>query len=65
MLTSKDAPNPKDMLEAINTCIRLDEDFELSEWEEDFVIDIEYRLAKGQSLSEKQLKSLEGIYDRT
>lgn len=58
-------PTPKDMLEAINTCIRLDEDFELSEWEEDFVINIEERLAKGQSLSEKQTKILESIYDRT
>ena len=31
---------PKEMLEAIETCVKLDEDFELSEWEEGFVISI-------------------------
>jgi hypothetical protein len=58
-------PTAKDMLEAINTCLKLDEDFELTEWEENFVISVEDRVKKGQTLSEKQLTALETIYDRT
>jgi hypothetical protein len=56
---------PNEMLEAIETCVRLDEDFELSEWEEKFVIDIGDKLKKGQTLSDKQAERLESIYDRT
>lgn len=56
---------PKDMIESIETCVKLDEDFELSEWEEQFVIDIGEKLKKGITLSEKQLERLESIYDRT
>jgi len=56
---------PLDMIGAINDCLRLDEDFELDEWEEDFVINIEERLQRGQNLTAKQLKKLESIYNRT
>lgn len=56
---------PADMLEAIETCVRLDEDFELSEWEENFVIDIGDRLKKGIALSDRQSERLASIYDRT
>lgn len=56
---------PNDMIEAINTCLKLDEDFELSEWEENFVINIEEQLKKGRKLTEKQIERLESIYDRT
>ena len=56
---------PKEMLEAIETCVKLDEDFELSEWEEGFVISIGDRLKSGQTLSDKQVERLESIYDRT
>lgn len=56
---------PQEMIEAIETCVKLDEDFELSEWEEKFVIDIGDKLKKGQSLSDKQAERLESIYDRT
>lgn len=56
---------PKEMLEAIETCVKLDEDFELSEWEEKFVIDVGERVTRGQGLSVKQLERLESIYDRT
>jgi len=56
---------PKDMIEAIETCVKLDDSFELSEWEEKFVIDIGDKLKKGQTLSEKQAERLESIYDRT
>jgi hypothetical protein len=52
-------------MEAINTCLKLDEDFELSEWEENFVISIEEQLKKGRGLTEKQIERLESIYDRT
>lgn len=58
-------PTPKDMLEAINSCIKLDEDFELSEWEETFVISVETQISAGKSLSPKQVERLESIYDRT
>jgi hypothetical protein len=54
-----------DMLEAIETCIKLDEDFSLSEWEEKFVIDVGDRIRKGLTLSEKQLAILEQLYDKT
>jgi hypothetical protein len=53
------------MVEAIETCVKLDDSFELSEWEEKFVIDIGDKLKKGQTLSEKQTERLESIYDRT
>jgi len=56
---------PNDMMEAINTCLKLDENFELSEWEENFVISIEEQLNKGRRLTEKQIERLESIYDRT
>jgi len=59
------ATTPQDMIEAINTCIKLDDNFELTEWEEEFVINIEERLEEGKSLTAKQMKSLQGIYDRT
>jgi rRNA processing protein Krr1/Pno1 len=55
----------KDMIEAIESCVKLDDAFELSEWEEKFVIDIGDKLKKGQTLSEKQAERLESIYDRT
>jgi hypothetical protein len=53
------------MIEAINDCLRLDEEFELDEWEENFVINIEERFQKGGTLTPKQIKKLESIYDRT
>jgi hypothetical protein len=56
---------PQDMIEAIETCVKLDDSFELSEWEEKFVIDITDRVKSGRTLSEKQLERLESIYDRT
>lgn len=52
------------MIEAINTCLK-HKVLSLSEWEEQFFIDIEEKVGKGYSLSEKQLKKLETIYDRT
>lgn len=52
------------MLEAINTCLKHDQ-LKLSEWEEQFVIDIEEKVGKGYQLSVKQLAKLEAIYDRT
>lgn len=55
----------EDMLEAIETCIKLDEDFSLSEWEEKFVIDIGDSVRNGRSLSEKQLEILVQLYDKT
>jgi hypothetical protein len=57
--------SPADMLEAIDTCLRLDDEFELDEWEEKFVIDIGAKLKAGTTLSPKQLEKLEAIYDRT
>jgi hypothetical protein len=57
--------SPKDMIEAIETCVKLDDDFELSEWEEKFVIDLGDKLKRGITLSEKQLERLDSIYDRT
>lgn len=53
------------MIEAINTCSRLDDEFELSEWEEKFLIDIEAKSLGGTTLSPKQVERLESIYDRT
>jgi hypothetical protein len=58
-------PSVPDMLEAINTCARLDDEFELSEWEENFIIDIEGKSHKGEALSPRQIARLESIYDRT
>jgi len=57
--------SPVEMIEAIETCVRLDEVFELTEWEETFVIDIGEKVKKGIALSPKQLERLESIYDRT
>lgn len=57
--------SPKEMIEAIESCVKLDESFELSEWEEKFVISIGEKLNKGFSLSLKQTERLESIYDRT
>jgi len=59
------ATTPKDMVEAIETCIRLDADFELDEWEENFFTSVQEKVQKDYTLSEKQLASLEKIYDRT
>ena len=56
---------PNDMIEAIETCVKLDDKFELSEWEENFVISVGDQLKKGRNLSEKQLERLESIYERT
>jgi hypothetical protein len=56
---------PQEMMEAINDCVRLDEEFELTEWEENFIINIEERLGKGWTLTPKQIERLESIYDRT
>ena len=53
------------MVEAIETCLKLDDAFELSEWEENFVISVTEQISKGRTLSEKQLERLESIYDRT
>lgn len=58
-------PTPQDMIEAIETCVKLDEDFELTEWEEKFVIDLGDKLKQGIKLSEKQIERLESIYDKT
>lgn len=59
-------PTVPDMIEAINTCARLDDEFELSEWEEKFLIDIQDKVVKGDySLSPRQVVRLESIYDRT
>lgn len=58
-------PTPLEMVEAIETCLKLDDDFELTEWEENFVIDIGDKLKKGFSLSVKQIERLESIYDKT
>jgi len=58
-------PTPQEMIEAIETCTRLDDEFQLSDWEEKFVIDIGDKLKSGQTLSVKQLNRLEVIYDRT
>jgi len=60
-----DMATPIDMIEAIETCVKLDDSFELSEWEEKFIIDIGDKLKRGQRLSEKQTERLESIYDRT
>ena len=57
--------DPKEMLEAINTCIRLDDEFRLSEWEENFIIDMEKLVEKGVALSPQRRARLESIYDRT
>lgn len=57
--------SPKDMVEAIETCIRLDSDFELDEWEEGFFTSVQDKVQKDYTLTEKQLASLEKIYDRT
>lgn len=54
-----------EMIEAIETCLRLDEDFELDEWEEAFFISLQTKLKAGGKLTEKQLAKLEEIYDRT
>jgi hypothetical protein len=53
------------MVEAINSSLKLDEEFALSEWETDFFISIEAQVKRGRSLSEKQVESLTRIYDRT
>ena len=58
-------PTAREMVGAINDCLKLDEDFELSEWEENFFINIEERVKKNQTLSPKQLERLESIYERT
>ena len=58
-------PSVSDMLDAINTCARLDDEFELSEWEENFLISVEEQVHKGSTLSERQIQRLESIYDRT
>ena len=55
----------QDMVEAIDTCIRLDDDFELDEWEEGFYISIRELVLAGRTLSTKRMASLEKIYDRT
>lgn len=55
----------KDMVEAIDTCIRLDDDFELDEWEENFYINIREKVLAGQIMSTNRMASLEKIYDRT
>jgi len=61
-----DRVTPNEMLEAINTCLKLnDEEFELSEWEENFVISIEAKLKNNQTLTPKQIERLESIYERT
>lgn len=56
--------NAKEMIEAINSCLSADL-LKLSEWEEQFFIDIEEKVNNGASLSVKQLAKLESIYDRT
>lgn len=56
---------PQDMLEAVNTCLKLDEDFSLTEWEENFIISLEDQVKQGRTLSPKQLERLESIYDKT
>jgi hypothetical protein len=58
-------PTVQDMVEAINSSLKLDEEFALSEWETDFFISIEAQVKRGRSLSEKQVESLTRIYDRT
>lgn len=58
-------PTVQDMIDAINTSIKLNEDFSLSEWETDFFISVEAQAKRGRSLSERQVESLTGIYDRT
>ena len=58
-------PSISDMLDAINTCVRLDDEFELSEWEENFLISVEDQVHKGSELSQLQVRRLESIYDRT
>lgn len=59
-------PPVQDMIEAINTAARLDDEFELTEWEENFLIDIQAKLAEpGVKLSPLQVGRLESIYDRT
>jgi len=58
-------PTVQDMVEAINSSLKLDEEFTLSEWETDFFISIEAQVKRGRSLSEKQVESLTRIYDRT
>lgn len=55
----------KDMAEAIDTCVRLDDEFELDEWEENFYISVRDKALAGGSLSPKQMVVLEKIYDRT
>ena len=55
----------KDMVEAIETCVRLDDEFELDEWEETFFISVRDKALAGLSLTPRQLASLEKIYDRT
>jgi hypothetical protein len=58
-------PTASDMLEAIDSCLRLDEDFQLTEWEEKFVISITRLVKTGRTLSQAQATRLEAIYDRT
>lgn len=58
-------PSIADMLDAINTCARLDDEFELSEWEENFLISVEDQFLKGLQLSQLQVQRLESIYERT
>jgi hypothetical protein len=53
------------MLEAINTSLKLDEDFTLTEWEENFVVSLEDKVGRGMTLTPKQLERLESIYDKT
>jgi hypothetical protein len=53
------------MLEAIGSCVRLDEDFDLDEWQQEFVISIEEQLKRSGSITEKQYAKLEEIYDKT
>jgi len=58
-------PTSKEMFEAIEMCLKLDEEFELSEWEENFIINIGGLIKKERTLSVKQVERLESIYDRT
>jgi|WetSurMetagenome_2_1015567.scaffolds.fasta_scaffold1120149_2 hypothetical protein len=55
----------RDMLEAIDSCVRADDEFELSEWEEKFVIDLHAKVRNGVTLTPRQVERLESIYDRT
>lgn len=55
-------PQPMEILKTWIETIKDEASDELSDWEEQFISNMEYRVNRGQPLTESQEKKLEEIY---